>query len=113
METRKTYQSEKDFVYATGKTKYLVDDKVPTGKVLRVTHIAGAFENLATTEYVQLGYYNGHAYVPLRNAVPVTTSGFVHWNGNIWLREEQYPYAYFANVANGEKMKLRVEGRWE
>jgi len=45
--------------------------------------------------------------------VPAVAGDPVHWNNNVWLREEQYPYAYFTNVANGEKMKLRVEGRWE
>jgi len=112
-ETRKPYQEEKDLVYVTGKSKYLEGEKVPIGKVLRVSHISGQFENCATSEYVELGYYNGHAYVPLKKDVPAVAGDPVHWNNNVWLREEQYPYAYFTNVANGEKMKLRVEGRWE
>lgn len=109
----KSYQSEKDRVYGTGKSKYLEDDRVATGKLLRVTHISGTFEGVTTTEYVELGYYNGHAYIPLKRDKPAQTSKEVHWNGNVWLREQQYVYAYLANVANGEKMKLRAEGRWE
>ena len=112
-ETKKPYQSEKDLVYVTGKSTYLHDDKVETGKLLRVTYISGMFENLATTEYVQLGYFNGHAYIPLHKDKPAVASDPINWNGDIWLREEQFIYAYFADVANGEKMKLQVAGHWE
>ena len=113
MSTVKPYQLEKDVVYATGKSKYLEGDKVKAGKILRVTHIAGTFENLATTEYVAIGYWNGHAYIEIKKDNPEVASDFVHWDGNLWLREGQYVYAYFADVANAEKMRLRAEGRWE
>lgn len=108
----KPYQLEKDFVYQAGETRYLTGEKVETGKVLRVTHISGTFENAATTEHIQLGYYNGHAYIELKKAKPAVTGDFVHWNGNCWLREQQFVYAYFADVSAGEKMKLRAQGRW-
>lgn len=109
----KPYQSEKDRVFATGKSVFIEDDKVETGKILRVTHISGTFFGIANSEYVGLGYWNGHTYVPLHNAKPTTANGWVHWNGNLWLREGQHVYAYLVNVADGEKMKLRVHGRWE
>jgi len=112
-EIEKVYQLEKDLVYVTGKTVYLEGDKVPPGKILRVSHISGQFENCGTSEYIELGYWNGHAYVPLKKAAPAVTGDPVHWNNNVWLREEQYAYAKLTDVANGEKMKLRVEGRWE
>jgi len=109
----KPYYNEKDLPYATGKSKYLEDDKVETGKVLRVTYITGSFENVATTEYVELGLWNGHAYVPLKRDKPTETSGAVALTCEIWLSEGQCIYAYFPDVADGEKMKLRVMGRWE
>lgn len=107
------YQLEKDKVFKTGKSSYLKDARVKTGEILRVTHIAGTFENCATTEYVQLGYWNGHAYVELKKAKPAVAGDYVHWNGNVWLREQQYVYAYFKDVENNEKMKLRGEGKYE
>jgi len=113
MTETKPHQFEKDFVYVTGLSKYLEGKKVRTGEVLHITHIAGTFENLATSEFVELGYYNGHGYVPLHKDNPENTSDYVHWNGDIWLREGQYIYAYFADVADGEKMKLRAEGEYK
>lgn len=113
MSVVKTYQIEKDVVYATGKLNRVTTDKLRTREIVRITHISGTFENCKTDEYVELGYWNGHAYVPLTRGKPDETGREIHWNGNIWLREEQYIYAYFAGVAAGEKMKLRTEGRWE
>ena len=109
----KAYQVEEDLAYATGKSKYLEGDHVEAGEVVRVTHIGGTFQNVATTEYVVLGYHNGHAYVELHKAAPAVAGDYVHWKGNVWLREGQYVYAYFADVADGELMRLRAEGRWE
>jgi hypothetical protein len=109
----KPYQFEEDKVYKTGGSKYLEADRVQRGEVVRITHIGGSFENIATTEYVELGYWNGHAYVPLYKGKPPETGDYVHWKSNLWLREGQYVYAYFADVANDEKMKLRAEGRYE
>jgi len=109
----KAYQVEEDLAYATGKAKYLEGDPVEAGKVVRVTHMAGTFQNAAITEYVVLGYHNGHAYVELYKAKPAVAGDFVHWTGEVWLREGQYAYAYFADVADGELMRLRAEGRWE
>jgi len=113
MTETKPHQFEKDFVYTTGLSKYLHGYKVKAGEVLRITHIGGTFEGLATTEFVELGYYNGHAYVPIYKDNPENISDYVNWTGNLWLREGQYVYAYFADVADGEKMKLRAEGRYE
>jgi len=113
MAARKPYQLEKDLVYDTGKSKYLEGEKVQIGKVLRLSHISGQFENCTTGEYVEIGYWNGHAYVPLKKAAPGVAGDPVHWHNPLWIREEQYVYVYFADVANGEKMKLRAEGRWE
>lgn len=107
------YQVEKDKVFKTGESRYLAGDKVETGRVVWLRHISGSFENIATSEYVELGYWNGHAYVPLFTGAPAKAGDFVHRNINIWLREHQYVYAYFADVANDEKMKLRAEGRYE
>jgi len=107
------HQFEKDLIWRTGDSKYLEGKRVKTSEVLHITHISGTFENLATTEFVELGYWNGHAYVPIHKDNPENTSDYVHWNGDIWLREGQYIYAYFADVANGEKMKLRAEGKYE
>jgi hypothetical protein len=113
MTETKPHQFEKDFVYVTDLSKYLDGKRVRTGEVLHITHIAGTFENLATSEFVELGYWNGHAYVPIHKDNPENASDYVHWDGNIWLREGQYVYAYFTDVANGEKMKLRAEGKYE
>lgn len=104
------YQSEKDVVYATGKAKYIEDDAVEVGHSRRITVISGTFEGLATTEFIELGYWNGHAYVPIWKDNPENASDYVHWTGNLWLREGQYVYAYCADVVNGEKIKLRVQG---
>lgn len=109
----KPYQVEKDKVFATGESKYLKGDKLRAGEVVWLRHISGSFENIGTSEQVELGYWNGHAFVPLFTGSPAKTGGFVHRNINIWLREQQYVYAYFADVANGEKMKLRANGRFE
>lgn len=109
----KSYQLEKDRVFATGQNTYIKGDKVPAGKLLRVTHISGHHEDVKDDEPVELGYWNGHAYVPLTKAYPEDNNLPVHWNGNVWLREEQFVYANLSTVANGEKMKLRAEGRWE
>jgi hypothetical protein len=113
MANYKPYQEEKDVKYTTGKSKYLHGEKVEPNKVLRVSHISGQFENCQTTEYIELGYYNGHAYVPLKKVTPAVAGDPVHWNNNVWLREGQFVYIYCADVANGEKIKLRAEGRWE
>jgi len=112
MSETKIYETEKDRLFATGHPKYLEADPLKTGQILEVTHIAGTFENLATTEYVELGYWNGHAYIPLYKGKPDVASDYVFWDGAIYLREGQYIYAYFTDVADGEKMKLRANGVW-
>ena len=113
MSETKPYQDEKDIKYAAGVSKYVEGKKVKEGQVLHVTHISGTFENIATTEYIEMGYWNGHAYIPVYKATPSVIGDPVHWNGDIWLREQQYIYIYCADVASGEVMKLRAEGRWE
>lgn len=112
MSEPKVYELEKDRVFATGKSTYLESDALKTGQMLEVTHIAGTFENLATTEYVELGYWNGHAHIPLYKGKPAVASDYIFWDGSISLREGQYIYAYLADVADGEKMKLRANGIW-
>jgi len=106
------HQFEKDVVFRTGDDGYIRGKRLKTGEVLRLTQLSASFENLATTEYVELGYWNGHAYIPLETKAPAKTSGFGHWIGEVYLREGQYYYAYFSDVANGEKMKLRANGEW-
>lgn len=113
MSETKIYQLEKDRVFKTGESNYLKGDRVKTGEILRVTNIGGTFEGLATTEYVELGFWNGHAYVPVKKGKPAEASDFINWTGNLWLREQQYVYAYFKDVDNDEKMKLRAEGKYE
>lgn len=112
MSETKIFETEKDGVFATGKLNKLEMKRLETGQVLEVTHLAGTFENIATTEYVELGYWNGHAYIPLHKDKPAVIGDYVFWNGTIYLREGQYLYGYFADVANGEKMKLRANGVW-
>lgn len=112
MACAKPYQEETDFVYVSNYSKYVEGAVVPTGRVLKVTHLSGAFEGIATTEYVQLGFWNGHAYVELKKALPAVIGDFVHWDGEVWLHEGQYVFAYFADVAVGEKQKLRALGSW-
>jgi hypothetical protein len=107
------YAAEKIHKWATGGSLYLLDDPLKPGEVVRVTHLAGKFDNVATTEYIVLGYYNGHAYVELYKAKPAVAGDWVHWNGNVWLREGQYAYVYTADVANAEKQYLIVDGRRE
>lgn len=108
----KSYQEEKAVKYSASLGNRVHGEKVKTGKTLRVTHMSGKFDNVQTTEYIELGYYNGHAYVPLKKDKPAVAGDPVHWNGNVWLREGQYVYAYFADVAADEVMRLNAEGRW-
>jgi len=112
MDETKIFETEKDKLYATGQSVCLEDKRLDTAQILKVTHISGTFENCAHTEYVTLGYWNGHAYVPLKKDVPPEAGDYVHWDGEIYLREGQYIYAYFKDVADGEKMKLRANGEW-
>lgn len=113
MAETKPHQFEKAYGYATGAPKYLHGLRVKTGQVLKITHLAATFANCATTEYVVVGYWNGHEYKELYKGAPAVASDLVHWNGEIYLRENQYVYAYFADVANGEKMTLQAEGKFE
>jgi hypothetical protein len=112
MEETKIFETEKDMVFATGDSNKVEMRRLETGQVLLVTHLAGTFENCAASEYVELGYWNGHAYIPLYKDKPAVASDYVFWDGAIYLREGQYLYAYFADVADGEKMKLRANGIW-
>jgi len=113
MSETRIYQLEKDKVFATGGSKYLEAARVKTGEILKVTHLAGSFENVGTSEFVELGYWNGHAYVPLKKGSPPEAGDPVHWDGEVYLREQQYVYAFFDDVANGEKMRLRGNGKYE
>jgi hypothetical protein len=108
----KVHQFEKDLAFATGLENHIIGQRVKTGKVLRITHISASFDNIATTEYVVLGFWNGHSFIPLAKDKPPQTSDFVHWDGEILLREQQYIYAYLADVANGEVMRLRAYGEY-
>jgi hypothetical protein len=112
MSETKVHQFEKDLPFKTGDDTHIFGQRVKTGQVLLITHISANFDNIATTEYVELGYYNGHAYVPLYKGEPPTTGDFVHWDGSVWLREQQYVYAYLPNVADGEVMRLRTQGEY-
>lgn len=108
----KVYQDEKDVKFATGKPAYAFGDKVKPGQVLRVTQLSGTFDNVATTEYIELGFWNGHAYVQLYKGAPAVAGDWVHYKCHVYLREEQYVYAYCADVADGAVMKLRAHGRF-
>ena len=108
----KQFVDEREVYYATGKSLYLEGTRVKPGKVVKLTHVAATFQNIATTEYVQLGYWNGHSYVELKRDKPAVAGYFVHWDGEIYLREEQYIFAYLADVANGELITLRGLGVW-
>jgi hypothetical protein len=109
----KVHQFEKDLTFKTGDDNHITGQRVKTGQTLHITHIAGGFDQLATTEYVVLGYWNGHGYVPLKKDKPAATGDLIHWDGDVWLREQQYVYAYMADVANGEVMRLRAHGKYE
>lgn len=106
------YDDEAQRVYVTGQEKYLYGKPVKPAEVVRVTHIAGAFVNCATTEYIVIGYHNGAKFIELYKAKPAVTSDWVHWNGNLWLREGQRVAVYCADVANGELMKLKAHGKF-
>src|SRR3972149_9309801 len=106
----KVYQDEVDVLYGAGISKYVEGLKVGLSQTLHVTHVSGRFDNVATTEYVEIGYWNGHAYIPVYKALPAVTGDPIHWNGDLWLRENQYIYVYCADVASGEVMRLRAEG---
>lgn len=112
MSTPKVYELEKDKLFAAGQSVYLASDSLETGQMLEVTHIAGTFENIANTEYVELGFWNGHAYIPLYKDKPSVAGDYVFWDGAIYLREGQYIYAKLSDVADGEKMKIRANGIW-
>lgn len=113
MSELRTYKIETDRVFATGQSNVMEGEKIDVEQIVKVTHIAGTFENCATTEYIELGYYNGHDYVELKKAAPLVAGYLVHWDGEIYLREGHYIYAKCSDVANGEKMKLRAEGKYE
>lgn len=108
----KIFRDESEVYYATGKSTYLEGTRIKPGKVAKLTHLEATFQNIATTEYVELGYWNGHSYVELKKAAPPAIGYFVHWDGEIYLREEQYIYAKLADVANGELMTLKGLGVW-
>jgi hypothetical protein len=110
-ETR-VHQFEKDLAFRTGDDGYVRGKLLRAGEVLELTHLSGSFENIATSEYIEFGYWNGHAYVPIETVAPKKTSGYANWDGIVFLRENQYYYIYCADVANGEKMKLRANGQW-
>ena len=110
MSETKVHQFEKDLAFKTGDDTHIFGQRAKTGQVLQITHISANFDNIATTEYVELGYYNGHAYIPLAKDKPAVIGDYVHWDGAIFLREQQYVYAYLADVANGEVMRLRAQG---
>ena len=112
MSEPKVYETEIDKTFATGQSVYIASDTLETGQMLEVTHIAGTFQNLGTTEYIELGYWNGHAYIPLYKGKPDVEGDYIFWDGNIYLREGQYIYAKCADVANGEVMRLRANGLW-
>jgi hypothetical protein len=112
MTETKVHQFEKDFTFATGNDNHIFGQRVKTGQVLRITHIAAGFTNIATTEFAELGFWDGHAYKPLATVAPAKTGGLAHWDGEILLREQQYVYAYLADVADGEVMKLRAYGQY-
>ena len=112
MTETKPHQFEKEVVKAAGNNEYVEGQRVKIGQVLHITHLAGKFDNCATSEYVVLGYYDGHGYKEIYKGAPTVASDFVHWNGHIWLREGQYVYAYFADVATGERMTLRADGEY-
>jgi len=113
MSETKPHQFERDSTFLTGQPQYLTGQKVKPGQILKLTHLAGTFENCATTEYIELGYYNGHEYVPIKKDKPAVAGDLIHWDGEVYLRENQYYYVYCADVANGELMKLRANGKWE
>ena len=106
------FRDEQEVYYATGKSKYLEGVRVKPNQVVRLTHLAAKFQNVATTEYIEVGYWNGHAYTELKKAAPAVAGYFIHWDGEVYLREDQYIYAYFADVADGELMTLRGLGQW-
>ena len=108
----KVFTDEQEVQYATGKSAYLEGERLKPGQVVKLTHLSAKFQNIATTEYVEVGYWNGHSYVELKKAAPAVIGYFVHWDGEIYLREEQYIYAYLADVADGEKMTLKGLGVW-
>lgn len=109
----KVHQFEKDMTYVTGDSKYIAGKRVETGRVLKITHIAAGFDQLGTTEFAELGFWNGHAYIPLKKDNPENAGDLIHWDGEIWLREQQYIYAYLADIGNGEVMRLRAQGKYE
>jgi len=113
MSETKPHQFEKDFAFADGHARYLTGQRIKTGQVLRITHLSGTFQNCATTEYIELGYWNGHEYVSLKKDKPAVAGDMVHWDGEAYLRENQYYYVYCADVAATEVMKLRANGKWE
>jgi len=113
MSETRTHQFERDFRYTTGQLKYLYGQKVKPNQVLKLTHLSGTFENCTTTEYIELGYYNGHEHVPLKKDKPTVASDMVFWDGEVYLRDNQYYYVYCADIADGEVIKLRANGKWE
>ena len=108
----KIFRDEQEVQYATGKSAYIEGKRLQPGQVVKLTHLAAKFQNIAVSEYIELGYWNGHSYVELKKAVPTAIGYFVHWDGEIYLREEQWIYAYLVDVANGELMTLRGLGVW-
>jgi len=118
MTETKPHQFEKTFTYEAGADKHFTAYKVRVGEVLKITHIMAGHNDLSDTQYAELGYWNGHAYKPLHYGKPPISGGadhggMVHWNGEVWLREGQYIYAYFPDIAGEETVQLQAEGKFE
>lgn len=113
MSKEKLYQDEANLKFVTGKPAFVNGRRLREGERILVTKISGAFENCATSEYISLGYWDGHQYVEIKKDTPSVAGGFVHWNGKLRIREDQYLQVYCQDVANGELMRLRANGVWE
>lgn len=113
MSKTKLFQDEANLKFGTGKPTYVNGRRLKEGERVIVTEITGGFENCKTSEYVSLGYWNGHAFQEVYKAAPAVAGDLVHWTGKLRLREDQYLQAYCPDVADGELMKLRGNGYFE
>jgi len=90
--------------------EYLDDLPVPEGKVLEVHRISAWFTNCATTEPVRFYVKDGHEYLWIGDAKPLSTSGPCDTNLDAHLGEGKVLGCYSADVTTTETLHLVVTG---
>jgi len=104
------YKEYKKHKYASGETKYIYGKKVEEGQLVKLHRISGTFENVATTEYIELGVYDGAKHIEIAKKQPDGVGYLVHESGTYYMGEGDQVYVYCADVADGEEITLIANG---